>query len=81
MVGPFLNDFNFILQNMPTNNNRLANWIRDLAEKRMAIPQLNGSEPLELLLEIGIEKVAKDYDFIFTESKICSAENLKFKEE
>lgn len=66
---------------MPTNNNRLANWIRDLAEKRMAIPQLNGSEPLELLLEIGIEKVVKDYDFIFTESKICSAENLKFKEE
>lgn len=66
---------------MPTNNNRLANWVRDLCEKRMAIPQLNGSEPLELLLEIGIEKVAKDYDFIFSESKICSAENLKLKEE
>lgn len=65
---------------MPTNNNRLANWVRDLAEKRMAIPQLNGSEPLELLLEIGIEKVAKDYEFIFSESKICSAESLKFKE-
>lgn len=66
---------------MPTNNNRLATWVRDLAEKRMATPQLKGSEPLELLLEIGIEKVAKDYDFIFSESKICSAENLKFKEE
>lgn len=73
--------YSIFSQNMPTNNNRLATWVRDLAEKRMAIPQLNGSEPLELLLEIGIEKLAKDYDFIFSESKICSADSLKFKEE
>lgn len=66
---------------MPTNDNRLANWVRDLSEKRMAIPQLHGSEPLELMLEIGMEAVAKDYEFIFSECKICSAENLKFKEE
>ncbi|KAH8406447.1 hypothetical protein KR215_000917 [Drosophila sulfurigaster] len=63
--------------NMPTNKNRLAEIISNLANSRLAMPCLSGAEPLELLLEIGLEKVYKDYEFIFTESKICSSSLLK----
>lgn len=62
---------------MPSNQSRLANLIRDVSDHRIAIPRLNGSEPLELLLEIGIEKVNKDYEYIFVESKLCTAEDLR----
>ncbi|KAL7729310.1 hypothetical protein ACLKA6_008888 [Drosophila palustris] len=63
--------------NMPTNKNRLAEIISNLANSRLAMPCLSGAEPLELLLEIGLEKVYKDYEFIFTESKVCSISLLK----
>lgn len=66
----FSNQRNFS-QNTPKNNNRLTTLIRDISEKRN-IPRLTGSEPLEILLEIGLQKVSKDYEYIFTESKICS---------
>lgn len=72
----FIRSFPF--KNMPKSKTRLAAWVFDLSEKRMAIPRLNGSEPLELLLEIGIEKVGRDYDFIFAESELCCAEDLKY---
>lgn len=62
---------------MPSSDSRLANLIRDVCDHRIAIPRLSGSEPLELLLEIGLEKVNKDYEFIFTESRLCSAEELR----
>ncbi|CRK93091.1 CLUMA_CG006551, isoform A [Clunio marinus] len=58
--------------NIPTNKNRLGELIRDLCLQRLAIPHLHGTEPLELLLEIGIEKLIKDYEYIFNESKICN---------
>jgi len=41
------------------------------------MPCLSGAEPLELLLEIGLEKLYKDYEFIYTESKLCSTNLLK----
>lgn len=62
---------------MPSNQSRLAHLIRDVSDRRIAIPRLSGSEPLELLLEIGLEKVNKDYEFIFTESKLCTADDLR----
>lgn len=62
---------------MPTSKSRLSYLIREVSEHRIAIPKLNGSEPLELLIEIGIEKVGKDYEFIFSESKLCSGEELR----
>lgn len=62
---------------MPTNKNRLAEIIFNLANSRLAMPCLSGAEPLELLLEIGLEKVYKDYEYIFTESKLCSTNMLK----
>jgi protein zwilch len=67
--------------NIPTNNNRTAELIRDLSQQRLAIPNLTGTEPLELLLEIGIEKLMKDYQFIFTESKICSLNGINFQDQ
>lgn len=45
------------------------------------MPCLSGAEPLELLLEIGLEKVYKDYEFIYTESKMCSTNMLKHTSE
>ncbi|XP_070072753.1 protein zwilch [Drosophila takahashii] len=63
--------------NTPTNKNRLAKIITELANRRLAMPCLSGAEPLELLLEIGLEKLYKDYEFIYTESKLCSTNLLK----
>ncbi|XP_055904540.1 protein zwilch [Eupeodes corollae] len=63
--------------NLPTNHNRLAEIINEVSQQRLAIPCLTGSEPLELLLEIGLEKLLKDYEFIFTECKMCSSKDLK----
>ncbi|XP_055637717.1 protein zwilch [Toxorhynchites rutilus septentrionalis] len=60
------------LANIPSNNNRLAQLIKSIAQGRLAIPILTGAEPLELLLEIGLEKIFKDYQIIFHESKICN---------
>lgn len=65
--------------NTPTNKNRLAEIITEVANKRLAIPCLTGTEPLELLLEIGLEKLYRDYELIFDESKICSPNDLKHK--
>lgn len=61
---------------MPTNKNHLAEIIRKLSQQQLAVPCLSGAEPLELLLEIGLEKATKDYEYIFTESRICSAKDL-----
>lgn len=61
---------------MPTNKNHLAELIREISEQRLAVPCLTGSEPLELLLEIGLEKATKDYEFIYSETKTCSAKDL-----
>lgn len=58
---------------MPTNQNCLAELIRLISQRRLAVPCLNATEPLELLLEIGLEKISKDYEYIFSMSKIYSA--------
>ncbi|KAG5684863.1 hypothetical protein PVAND_014073 [Polypedilum vanderplanki] len=62
--------------NIPTNNNRLSEFIRELSQQRLAVPNLTSTEPLELLLEIGLEKVMKDYEFIYSESKICNLKEI-----
>lgn len=62
--------------NIPMNTNRLAELIVQISQNRVAVPCLAGAEPLELLLEIGLEKAAKDYEYIFVESKICSVKDL-----
>lgn len=64
-------------QNTPTSSNHLAVLIREISEKRLAVPCLSGSEPLELLLEIGLEKAFRDYEHIFTESKLCTGKEFR----
>lgn len=66
--------------NIPMNNNRMGELIRELTHQRLAIPHLTSTEPLELLLEIGLEKIMKDYEFIFSESKICLLSDIKIGE-
>lgn len=62
--------------NVPSNKNHVATLIREISESRLTNLCLSGTEPLELLLEIGLEKVEKDYAFIFVRSKTTTAQNL-----
>lgn len=66
--------------NIPMNNNRMGELIRELTHQRLAIPHLTSTEPLELLLEIGMEKVMRDYEYIFKESKICMLSDINIGE-
>lgn len=66
--------------NIPMNNNRMGELIRELTHQRLAIPHLTSTEPMELLLEIGIEKVMRDYEYIFSESKICMLSDINIGE-
>lgn len=66
--------------NIPMNNNRLGELIREISQQRLAIPHLSSTEPLELLLEIGIEKTMKDYEYIYSQSKICNLNDINIGE-
>lgn len=57
---------------MPTSKTRLAVLIRDISDQRLAIPSLKGTEPMELLIEIGLEKITKDFEYIFALGKLCT---------
>lgn len=66
--------------NIPMNNNRMGELIRELTHQRLAIPHLTSTEPMELLFEIGLEKVMKDYEYVFSESKICLLSDISIGE-
>ena len=67
--------------NIPlSNDNRMSELIRELSHQRLAIPHLTSTEPLELLLEIGMEKIMRDYEYIFSESKICILKDMSIGE-
>lgn len=68
-------------QNIPTNNSRLAEIIREVSQGRLAKPCLSGTEPLELLLEIGLEKQFKDYHHIFSKCNLPAGMVTKFYED
>lgn len=64
--------------NIPANkNNNLARLIVEISSGRLMNLCLVETEPLELLLEIGLEKVEKDYEYIFTKSKITTTADLQ----
>lgn len=63
--------------NLPSKSSKLGELIHDIGQQRIAIPQLIGCQPLELLLEIGIEKVTHDFEFIFSSACICQSAELK----
>ncbi|GAB0092361.1 hypothetical protein DMENIID0001_073510 [Sergentomyia squamirostris] len=66
-----------IILNTQASDNHLAMLINAISQKELSIPYLVGSEPLELLLEIGLEKARKDYEYVFSMSKICFPEVLQ----
>lgn len=55
----------------------MSELLNEISKQRIAIPHLNGSEPLKLLLEIGIEKLFRDYETIFISAKICTEPEFK----
>lgn len=62
--------------NIPANKNHVATLIKEISEGRLSNLCLSGTEPLELLLEIGLEKVEKDYEYIFVRSQTTTAQDL-----
>uniref|UniRef100_A0A182MIA5 Protein zwilch n=1 Tax=Anopheles culicifacies TaxID=139723 RepID=A0A182MIA5_9DIPT len=60
--------------NVPTNGTRFAQLILAMIQDRLAIPSLTGSEPYELLLECGLNKLMNDYRTIFSESGVYELE-------
>ncbi|XP_052896344.1 protein zwilch [Anopheles moucheti] len=60
--------------NVPTNGSRFAQLILAMIQDRLAIPSLAGSEPYELLLECGVNKLMNDYRTIFSESGVYELE-------
>jgi hypothetical protein len=42
-----------------------------------SLPDLSGIRSVELLLEIGLEKLSKDYTHIFLSSDLATLEQLK----
>jgi hypothetical protein len=42
-----------------------------------SLPDLSGIKSVELLLEIGLEKLSKDYTHIFLSSELATLEQLK----
>lgn len=62
--------------NTPTNENRLAELIRGVANREIACPHLISTEPLELLFEIGVEKLMRDFEFVFKQSRLGNIKDL-----
>lgn len=60
--------------NVPTNGTRFAQLILAMIQDRLAIPSLTRSEPYELLLECGLNKLMNDYRTIFSESGVYELE-------
>jgi hypothetical protein len=42
-----------------------------------SLPQISGIESVEMLIEIGLEKLSKDYTHIFLSSGLAALEQLK----
>lgn len=55
--------------------------ISEVSKQRISIPNLSGTEPFQLLLEVGIEKVSLDYEQIFVEANVCTANDLKLNKD
>uniref|UniRef100_A0A182VTF7 Protein zwilch n=1 Tax=Anopheles minimus TaxID=112268 RepID=A0A182VTF7_9DIPT len=60
--------------NVPTSGTRFAQLILAMIQDRLAIPSLTKSEPYELLLECGLNKLMNDYQAIFSESGVYELE-------
>ncbi|XP_014666597.1 PREDICTED: protein zwilch homolog [Priapulus caudatus] len=60
------------------NNTQLARLVRDSYSGKMATPDLTGALPLQLLLEIGIEKLTVDYVTAFLATEVVHLFDLDY---
>jgi hypothetical protein len=61
----------------PKNPTKVAHILRELMCGGSSLPELNGIRSIELLIEIGLEKLSKDYAHIFLSSGLTTLEQLK----
>jgi len=59
------------------NNTTVAQLVRDSYLGKLRIPNLAGIYPVELLVEIGIEKLRHDYTHAFLSKDLVTRENLE----
>ncbi|XP_063414898.1 protein zwilch homolog [Mytilus trossulus] len=59
------------------NNTMVAQLVRDSFSGKLRIPNLAGLYPVELLVEIGIEKLRQDYTYAFLSKDLATRENLE----
>ena len=59
------------------NNTMVAQLVSDSYLRKLRIPDLAGIYPVELLVEMGIEKLRKDYTHAFLSKDLVTRENLE----
>lgn len=59
------------------NNTMVAQLVRDSFTGKLRIPNLAGLYPVELLVEIGVQKLKQDYLFAFLSKDLATRENLE----
>ena len=61
----------------PTNQTTMAQMVRESNVGRLRLPNLAGLYALQLLAEIGVEKLQKDYVYIFLSKSLVTVSNLE----
>jgi len=67
----------YVFQVHPRNPTKLAHILRELMRGGSPVPAITGITAIELLIEIGLEKLSKDYTHIFLSSDLATSEQLK----
>ncbi|CAH1789069.1 unnamed protein product, partial [Owenia fusiformis] len=60
-----------------TNRTSLAKLVQDSYYNEIVLPTLEGDKPLQMLVEIGIEKLRQDYISIFVGKELAMMNNLE----
>ncbi|XP_043271592.1 protein zwilch homolog [Venturia canescens] len=58
---------------------RLANLINDLTSQNATVPSLAGSLPLELVIDMGMEKMIRDYKYLLLSGNLADLHNMREK--
>ena len=62
-----------------SNSTRLAKLISDIHQQKATAPLLAGSLPLEILVDIGIEKLNRDYAYLLLSANLVERHELQQK--
>lgn len=62
-----------------SNVTRTAKLIIDIMKQKATTPLLAGSLPLEILIDIGIEKLIRDYTYILLSANLIDRHELQEK--